>query len=163
MTKSAWVKAASSVAPGQPAAGTCVLGADKGHLVGVGFQPDEATLPVHGLPCVRVEGIEPAWEPGGEGRVHRCECRDTRPPAQALRPPPHFTRPPLSTREPTSRAHGNRWCSNTTRHLGNRGHRLRPPGASRLLPVPGHTPWNLLTTGHSAGLICVCRTEAFPL
>lgn len=44
---------------GRQGRGTCVLGADKGHLVGIGLEADEATLPVHGSACVRVEGVEP--------------------------------------------------------------------------------------------------------
>lgn len=38
---------------------TCVLGTDEGHLVSVRFEADESTFPVHGLPGIRVEGIEP--------------------------------------------------------------------------------------------------------
>lgn len=46
---------------------TCVLGTDEGHLVSVRFEADESTLPVHGLPGIRVEGVEP------EGKAeHKC-------------------------------------------------------------------------------------------
>lgn len=41
---------------------TCVLGTDEGHLIGVGFEADESTFPVHGLPGVRMEGVEPEGE-----------------------------------------------------------------------------------------------------
>lgn len=44
---------------GRQGRGTCVLGADEGHLVGIGLEADEATLPVHGSACVQVEGVEP--------------------------------------------------------------------------------------------------------
>lgn len=52
---------------------TCVLGADEGHLVGVRLEADEATLPVHGLPCVWVEGVEPGRASRiGEAPATRC-------------------------------------------------------------------------------------------
>lgn len=48
---------------------TCVLGTDKGHLVGVRLEADEATLSVHWLVRVRMEGIEP----GREIRDHEAD------------------------------------------------------------------------------------------
>lgn len=41
---------------------TCVLGTDKGHLVGVRLEADEATLSVHWFVCVWMEGVEPGRE-----------------------------------------------------------------------------------------------------
>lgn len=38
---------------------TCVLGTDEGHLISVRFEADESTFPVHGLPGIRMEGVEP--------------------------------------------------------------------------------------------------------
>lgn len=38
---------------------TCVLGTDEGHLISVRFETDESTFSVHGLPGVRMEGVEP--------------------------------------------------------------------------------------------------------
>lgn len=45
-----------------PGARTCVLGADEGHLISVGFEADESTFSVHGFPGVRMEGVEPEGE-----------------------------------------------------------------------------------------------------
>lgn len=48
---------------------TCVLGTDEGHLIGVRFEADESTLPVHGLPGIRMEGVET------EGKSqHKSRC-----------------------------------------------------------------------------------------
>lgn len=76
---------------------TCVLGADEGHLVGVGLQADEATLPVHGLVGVRMEGVEP-------GRVMRqVKPRYPVPTRAHARlcgpPPPHLASIPPTERE----------------------------------------------------------------
>lgn len=63
--------------PCAAAEGTCVLRADEGHLVGVRLQADEATLPVHRLPRVRVEGVEPGGHQGvsaGAAREQGTAC-----------------------------------------------------------------------------------------
>lgn len=52
--------------------GTCVLRTDEGHLVGVRLQADEAAFPVHRLPRVRVEGVEP----GGHQSVSAGAARE---------------------------------------------------------------------------------------
>ena len=65
---------------------TCVLGADEGHLVGVGLQADEAALPVHGLVRVRVEGVEPGPGIDRWGPRHPVPSRAR---ADAVDHPPH--------------------------------------------------------------------------
>lgn len=47
---------------------TCVLGTDEGHLISVRLEADESTFSVHGLPGVRMEGIEP------EGKAEYKSC-----------------------------------------------------------------------------------------
>lgn len=47
---------------------TCVLGTDEGHLISVRFEADESTFSVHGLPSVRMKGVEP------EGKSEYKSC-----------------------------------------------------------------------------------------
>lgn len=50
---------------------TCVLSTDKGHLVGVGLEADEAALSVQGFVCVGMEGVEPAAGECTQGLLHK--------------------------------------------------------------------------------------------